>query len=120
MLLYLIGVEAVDLCGKRGQLFGSGQVIGDMDTIKASVFQPDDDSPELMVLRKHLCNHLIHLLCATLCVSYRNHLDQEVLVKADGRDNISAGTEAYPSPGYQLQPRVISTGPGEIPCWRLW
>lgn len=50
ILLYLIGVEAVDLCGKRGQLFGGGEVVGDMYAIKASGLQPDDDSPELMVL----------------------------------------------------------------------
>ena len=50
ILLYLIGVEAVDLCRKRCQLFGGGQVVGDMYAVKTSGFQPDDDSPELMVL----------------------------------------------------------------------
>ena len=50
ILLYLIGVEAVDLCRKRCQLFGGGQVVGDMDAVKTSGFQPNDDSPELMVL----------------------------------------------------------------------
>ena len=50
ILLYLIGIEAVDLCRKRNQLFGGGQVIGDMDAIKACEFQPDNDGVEFMVL----------------------------------------------------------------------
>lgn len=59
VLLYLIGVETADLCGKRGQLFGGGEVISDMDTIKASGFQSNNNGFEFMVLGKHLCSHLI-------------------------------------------------------------
>lgn len=50
VLLYLIGVEAVDLCRKRCQLFGGGQVVGDMYAVKTSGFQANDDSLEFMVL----------------------------------------------------------------------
>ena len=50
VLLYLIGVEAVDPCGKRGQLFGGGEVIGDMDAVKASGFQGNKYGLEFMVL----------------------------------------------------------------------
>lgn len=50
VLLYIIGVEAVDPCAKRNQLFGGGKVIGDMDTVKSGRFQANEDSMEFMVL----------------------------------------------------------------------
>lgn len=50
VLLDLVGVETVYLCGKRSQFFGGGQVIGDMDAVKASGFQTNDDGLELMML----------------------------------------------------------------------
>ena len=50
VLFNLIRVKAVDLSGKRSQLFGGGEVIGDMYAVKASRFQANDDSFEFMVL----------------------------------------------------------------------
>lgn len=50
ILLHLIRIEAVDLCGKRGQFFGGRQVVGDMYAVKASGLQPDVDGMEFMVL----------------------------------------------------------------------
>ena len=50
VLFNLIRVKAVDLSGKRSQLFGGGEVVGDMYAVKTSGFQTNDDGLEFMVL----------------------------------------------------------------------
>ncbi len=50
VLFNLIRVKAVDLSGKRSQLFGGGEVVGDMYAVKTSGFQTNEDGLEFMVL----------------------------------------------------------------------
>lgn len=88
ILCHFLGIEAVDLRGEGCQPFTGGKVIGDMYAVKAGGFQTDDKRAELMVQLQDLGNHLLHLLCAVLCVWDGNHAYEEVLLEIQSRDNV--------------------------------
>ena len=65
-----------------------GKVIGNVDAVKASGLQTNDDGAELMMLLENLGNHQFHLFSAILRVWDGGHPNEELLLEVQSRDNV--------------------------------